>query len=169
MEYRAFSRNAIMAIAAIAFIAFGLQFVLSSDPQNESADGAESKEEEVHDCDEQGEGENLVKGSMTLAEVSQVSGICLSHFRADLGLPENFDYDTPIRDIKTRYGIEVHTSDIKDYVEGFTHDEGEDVIEYDVLNDDRLVCPFGLHFDPYPGRCGIFQDEDSDRICDLSQ
>lgn len=31
------------------------------------------------------------------------------------------------------------------------------------------TCPRGLINDPYPGQCGLYTDQNSDQICDLSQ
>ena len=31
------------------------------------------------------------------------------------------------------------------------------------------TCPRGLTNDPYPGQCGLYTDQNSDQICDLSQ
>ena len=30
-------------------------------------------------------------------------------------------------------------------------------------------CPHGLVNDPYPGKCGLYMDKDSNQICDYSE
>ena len=45
----------------------------------------------------------------------------------------------------------------------------ETTIEEDYTEVVTSSCPRGLVHDEYPGRCGLYQDSDSNGICDLSE
>ncbi len=102
-----------------------------------------------------------VKGWMTLEEVSKEAGIHLQHFLIDFKLKEE-DAVIPIKEIGNKYGIEFHAEDIREYVANFKH-------AHDHEEEEGVACPWGLEDDPYPGQCGLYEDKDGNRICDLSE
>jgi len=102
-----------------------------------------------------------IKGWMTLEEISKETGIHLIHFFVDFKLQEE-DAVIPIKDIGDKYGIELHAEDLREYVKNFKH--GSDHVE-----EVGVICPWGLHDDPSPGQCGLYEDKDGNSICDLSE
>jgi len=102
-----------------------------------------------------------IKGWMTLEEVSAEVGIHIPHFLIDFNLKEE-DMVIPIKDIGDKYGIDFHAEDVREYVENFKHASDHD-------EENEVACPWGLHDDPAPGQCGLYEDKDGNSICDLSE
>lgn len=40
------------------------------------------------------------------------------------------------------------------------------VVAENIEEEPKLSCPRGIHNDPYPGRCPLYTDSDSDGFCD---
>lgn len=98
----------------------------------------------------------LIKGWMTLNDVSDATGIETQHFVEDLGL-DGVSLDISIKEIGSVIGREFHALEIRNYVDNFEHSS------YDI------ECPWGIEEDYAPGRCGLYVDKDDNGICDLSE
>ncbi|MBW2998901.1 4Fe-4S binding protein [Candidatus Woesearchaeota archaeon] len=111
--------------------------------------------------------EGGIKGWMSVQEASDVSGIQVHHFIEDFNLPKDFDVNLPIKEIKNNYDANLHTEDIREYINNFVHSRGGHHVEND--DEKKVDCPLGIVNDPYPGDCGIYVDKDNNGICDLSE
>ncbi len=101
-----------------------------------------------------------IKGWMTLAEVSEASGIPLDEMVPALGLPQDIDSATPLKDIAAKYSVDFDTENVREYLKD--HQEG-------CSSDEDVSCPWGEQDDPAPGDCGLYDDNDDNGICDKSQ
>ncbi len=99
-----------------------------------------------------------IKGWMTLNDVSKETNIPLEHFYHGLNLPDDLDLDLPLKQIKSTYDTEFETEELREFVR--TYDSSNFGTE--------LTCPWGIKNDPI-ARCGYYQDENHDGLCDLSQ
>ena len=113
-----------------------------------------------------------IKGWMTLNQIASETGIDVEHFIQDLGLPDDIDRSTPVKDVSKKYNIEFETSVLREYVENFEyvahHVEEENIFPSTTVQKE-IDCPWGIRNDPYPGKCGLYRDGDSNGICDLSE
>lgn len=105
----------------------------------------------------------MIKGWMTLQQVSEESAIHLPHFYIDLGIPDTVLPTTPLKDIKN-YVPDFETDIVREYIKNFKHSSDHQIIEQVA----EESCPWGLINDPIR-RCGFWKDEDSNGICDLSE
>jgi len=99
-----------------------------------------------------------IKGWMTLDDVSKETGISVSEMIVALDLPSGMDTSVPLR-IGSKYGIVFETEDLREFV-----------ANYEMTTSlPEQSCPWGIEDDPYPGRCGLYDDKDGNGACDLSE
>lgn len=103
---------------------------------------------------------NNIKGWMTLQQVSEETKIHLPHFIQDFNLPNDFDVNTPLKDISKKYNLDFETEDLREYVRNFRHSS---------VHEEGPECPWGIVDDHAPGKCGLYVDKDNNDICDLSE
>lgn len=102
-----------------------------------------------------------IKGWMTLGNVSESVGIPLQVLCKDFNFPMDIDPNTPLKEIATKYKISFDTEALREYIKTF---------DYSTLENAKTVeCPFGIHDDNFPGKCGIYIDKNNNGVCDLSE
>lgn len=103
---------------------------------------------------------DLIKGWMTFDDIAKELNMDPKSLINKLNLPNYISPDTSFKDVKSVYDLEFETSAVRDFISDYN--SGSD-------NKKDLVCPWNLKNDPYPGRCGLYTDEDKNNLCDYSE
>jgi len=107
-----------------------------------------------------------IKGWMTLNDISKETGISTDEMIMEINLPLFIDLDLPLKDIAQKYGIEFETENMREYLR-YKEDNKATNIQSNAINE--VACPWDIHNDYAPGKCGLYTDQDSNQICDLSE
>ncbi|MDP2750208.1 MAG: 4Fe-4S binding protein [Nanoarchaeota archaeon] len=101
---------------------------------------------------------DYIKGWMTLEQISKESKIPLETIIKDLNLPKDLPAETAIKDIKN-YAPGFETEIIRTYLENYQSRQANSGSD----------CPWGTVNCSYPGDCGLYTDDNSNKICDYSE
>ncbi len=99
-----------------------------------------------------------IKGWMTIKDISASTNIPEDRLISDLGLPTNINTSIPINKIKDIIGIDFHTTEVRDYIDNLNP----------IKQNEEPQCPWGRKHDTIR-RCNLWEDKNSNNICDLSE
>lgn len=107
-----------------------------------------------------------IRGSNTLKHVIEITGIPFEVFQKELNLPDNTDLTLKIKLIGSTYnipGVEEEFLEVEAFREVITKNLNS------IPDIQTGGCPFGEVEDPFPGKCGLYSDQDENHLCDLGQ
>lgn len=112
-----------------------------------------------------------IRGSNTLGYLIETTKVPLEEFQSKLGLPEEVDLTTKLKDIGAKYDIKDSSGNYIE-TEAFRTVVDNYIPQKDILQkplSPSIDCPFGKTECEFPGDCGRYVDSDGNRICDHSE
>lgn len=112
-----------------------------------------------------------IRGSNTLEYVIRETGVPFEIFQSELNLPNDTNKHLMLREIGVKYNLKNEEGNILE-----TEDFRQLILDYfagnltvEEIQCSDVACPFGEVDDHFPGKCALYEDNDHNGICDLSE